>query len=154
MRFIHYGSESFDISKFTPVQNRPLSNKPIGGLWASPLDAEFGWKEWCEGENFHTERLVSSFKFSLSSDSKVIVISKEKDTEALPLYIEKMAERMMQRLGDAMVIKPIDFKKLMADGVDAILFNASADWMLRYGALSGWDCDSLLVLNPAVIIPE
>ena len=155
MKFIHYGSDSFDINRVKLVQNQPLSNKPIGGFWATPVGAELGWKEWCEEVGLEMERLKSHFEFTLSEDAKVIEISKEEDTEALPLYIEKMAEKMMRLFGDAFrTSKPIDFEKLVADGVDAILFNLSADCMMKYGALSGWDCDSLLVLNPKVIITE
>ena len=154
MRFIHYGSDSFDINRVKPVQNQPLSNKPIGGFWATPVGAELGWKEWCEEVGLETERLKSFFEFSLSEDAKVLEISKEEDIDALPLYIEEMAERMMRRFGDAFQTKPIDFEKLIEDGVDAVLFNASADWRLSYGGFCGWDCDSLLVLNPKVIIPE
>ena len=27
-------------------------NKPYGGLWASDINAKYGWKSWCEDENF------------------------------------------------------------------------------------------------------
>ena len=39
MRYIHYGCTSFDKLKFQEIK---------GGLWASPIDAEYGWKDWCE----------------------------------------------------------------------------------------------------------
>ena len=38
--YIHYGSKQFDISKFEPIRN--WWNKPHGGLWASPVNAEYG----------------------------------------------------------------------------------------------------------------
>lgn len=154
MRFIHYGSDNFDINRFEPVKNQPLRNKPNGGLWASPVGAELGWKEWCEECEFDIERLERFFEFSLSDDAKVLEICKEEDIEELPLYIEEMAEKMIQRFGDAFQTKPIDFEKLKEDGVDAVLFNLSADWRLRYGGFSGWDCDSILVMNPEVVIPD
>ena len=48
MRYIHYGCTSFDRSKFQEIKNEPCFCKPKGGLWASPANAEYGWKDWCE----------------------------------------------------------------------------------------------------------
>jgi len=50
MKLIHYGSTSFDPKKFNPVLNSYI--KPTGGLWTSPIDSEFGWKDWCTAEDF------------------------------------------------------------------------------------------------------
>ena len=52
--YIHYGSKKFDTERFTPIQNCYPRNKPIGGLWASEVDAQFGWKTWCEGEQYRS----------------------------------------------------------------------------------------------------
>lgn len=52
MKFIHYGSKEFDKDRFTEIHNIPMCNKPSGGLWASPVGVEFGWKEWCEDNDF------------------------------------------------------------------------------------------------------
>jgi len=49
---LHYGFEQLDVSKIEPIRNIPMWHKPAGGLWASPVDAEFGWKDWCEQEEF------------------------------------------------------------------------------------------------------
>ena len=43
-----------------------------------------------------------------------------------------------------------DFEKMLADGWDAIEFRLSEDSEL-YWALYGWDCDSILVMNPDVV---
>ena len=45
----------------------------------------------------------------------------------------------------------IDFQ--IENGIDAIEFNISNDWDL-YMALYGWDCDSILILNPNIIEME
>ena len=47
-RYIHYGSDKFDINKFLPIINQDYDwTKPKqGGIWASPIDAEFGWEQW------------------------------------------------------------------------------------------------------------
>lgn len=48
--YIHYGSSTF--YKFPPVKNELYFDKPIGGLWASPIDTQYGWKYWCKVNHF------------------------------------------------------------------------------------------------------
>ena len=43
-----------------------------------------------------------------------------------------------------------DFEKLLSDGVDAIELFISDDREL-YWSLYGWDCDSILIMNPDVV---
>ena len=50
--YIHYGSDKFEPEKFQPIKNKMLSVKPTGGLWASPVNAKEGWRQWCERNNF------------------------------------------------------------------------------------------------------
>ena len=59
--YIHYGSKK--LHKIKPIKNQPYFPKPEGGLWASPVDAPFGWKEWCEREHFRKNSEENSFKF-------------------------------------------------------------------------------------------
>ena len=48
--YIHYGATQ--LHEIQPVKNERFFSKPTGGLWASPVDEPFGWKEWCEREHF------------------------------------------------------------------------------------------------------
>jgi len=43
-----------------------------------------------------------------------------------------------------------DFERLLADGVDAV---EVVDIDQLYYPLYGWDCDSIVVMNPEIIIP-
>ena len=45
IEYIHYGHNKFDIDRFMPIQNKMFYNKPYGGLWASRIDARYGWKD-------------------------------------------------------------------------------------------------------------
>ena len=56
IKYVHYGSNRFDINIFRKIVNRPLYSKPLGGLWASRVDSKRGWKDWCESEKFEVER--------------------------------------------------------------------------------------------------
>lgn len=47
MNYISYGLGKFDVDKFDEIQNVEYRNKPKGGLWASPVSAKRGWKDWC-----------------------------------------------------------------------------------------------------------
>ena len=48
--YISYLSNNFDKSKIGTADklNNIVTNKPLTGFWASPADAEYGWKQFCE----------------------------------------------------------------------------------------------------------
>jgi len=83
--YIHYGATEYDPEKFKPVKNHPMMAKPEGGLWGSPKDAVHGWKEWCEGAEFHMERLENSFQFTLNENANILYFNSTADLKGLPL---------------------------------------------------------------------
>lgn len=139
--YIHYGHQEFDVSKFQNPQNSLLRNKPCGGLWASKANAKFGWKDWCEQNEFDWCNLKQSFVFKISDKANILYINCVADVDKLP---DQKTDLSLT------CIKTVDFEQLIADGIDAIEFNLSHDWDL-YMALYGWDCDSTLILNPNII---
>ena len=139
MRYIHYGCTSFDKSKFQEIKNEPYFCKPKGGLWASPVDAEYGWRDWCEAENFRECSKDNSFSFALKGNAKVYHIRSVSDVKAMPQV----------NTGITTFYIP-DFEKMLADGWDAIELHMSECGAL-YWALYGWDCDCILVLNPDIV---
>jgi hypothetical protein len=50
-QLIHYGSTNYNHEKVGAIVNENWV-KPKGGLWASPIDSKWGWKDWCESEKF------------------------------------------------------------------------------------------------------
>ena len=46
-----------------------------------------------------------------------------------------------------------DFEKMVEDGVDAIKLNLSKGDYELYYEFYGWDCDSILIMNPDIIRP-
>ena len=137
-KYIHYGHSEFSLDRFNPIVNVPHFVKPIGGLWASRVDAEIGWKDWCEGNDFHCDRLEKSFTFKLRDDAKVLHID---STDCLRDLPKAETWHTMWCV--------LDFEKLM-ETYDAIELNLSADHGL-YWSLYGWDCDSILIMNPYVV---
>ena len=141
--YVHYGHKKLDKKLFLPIENYELFSKPRGGLWASRADAKFGWKDWCEREKFRQYDDDDSFKFHLSEDANVIVINSVDDLKKLPI----------QKSEFETLFFALDFEKMISDGVDAIEVNISSDREL-YMALWGWDCDSILIMNPDIVKTE
>lgn len=137
--YIHYGHKCFDEQIFTKIRNEDGWVKPIGGLWASNVNAKFGWKDWCEQENFRECKEENSFKFKLKQNARVLVIDN----------VERLNKLSKTKMPFELSWVNLDFEKLMKE-YDAIEVLISKDWQL-YWDLYGWDCDSLLVMNPNCI---
>lgn len=144
MKFIHYGHDKFEKDKFGPVKNRLDASKPKGGLWASRVDSPNSWKEWCESSGFGTEKLNTRFMFTLKEDAKVLRIINTKQLEQLP--------KMKNPLPITTIWPMIDYEELATE-YDALEVLISEDHEL-YSSLYGWDCDSIVIMNPEVIIQE
>ena len=153
--YIHYGSSKYDPVKFKPIKNQLLWVKSEGGLWASPKDAFFGWKEWCEGARFDGCNTDISFEFTLASNAMILQINCTDDLIDLPKA--DLPKEIPSRTFSWLAL--LDFEKILSSGVDAIQVNMSNDpargWDNGlYNALYGWDCDSILVMNKDVVICE
>ena len=142
--YIHYGHKQYDPKMFDEIKNRQFI-KPFGGLWASDINAEYGWKNWCKDNDFRKCNENNSFKFKLKEGTKVLVLKTKKDLkglpqdEDLPIWLEK---NLLNDWGNVY----LDFEKLK-EKYDAI--EVYIDEL--YWKLYGWDCDSLLVLNKECI---
>ena len=140
--YIHYGSKVFNREIGFPVRNRHGHNKPFGGLWASATDAKCGWKQWCEREEFKRCDEGNAFRFTLKESARVLVLNSEDKVKELPNWTSNY-----EYLG----VKCIDWAKVAKD-YDVVDYQVSKDYGL-HTTLYGWDCDSILVLNPDVVVP-
>lgn len=143
MYYIHYGNTLFDRYAFKKIQNHPFMAKPEGGFWASRVDARYGWKEWSSENDFGECKEENSFVFTLKENAKILEIHSVYDLEGLPRLEIKEQFR-------AMMWEHIDYEKL-AKEYDAIEIFISDDRNL-YWSLYGWDCDSIVIMNPNVIV--
>ena len=73
----------FDKTLFNPIRNDNFV-KPIGGYWASPVDADWSWKDWCESEQYRVCDEKNSFKFTLKEDARVLHIKHHSELDTLP----------------------------------------------------------------------
>lgn len=146
-RYIHYGCKSFDENKFNPIKNQSISTKPLGGFWASPMDTSYGWSDWCRSEKPHWCNYGVYFTFRLSDKANVVHIRNEKELSEMPVVEKSLINGVVC----------IDFEKMLNDGVDAVELHLMDKGNLNHGlffALYGWLCDSILIMNPKIILPD
>lgn len=139
LELIHYGSDSFNTHRFREIADVQRI-KPIGGLWASPVDAQHGWKQWCEDADFGKEALKKHFLFNYTGNT--LIIDKLEDLGKLPWYTPMEFFHF------------ILFQPLLLQGYDAIYLTEKGEHETRLTFprnLYGWDCESVLVMNPKCI---
>lgn len=148
------GTRRFNKDFFQPIANIPGFSKPLGGFWASPIDAKYGWKEWCK-ENGEWDWLTGdAFVFEIPDSARVLRI--EKIADILYEYLDSSfcdPERYAlakDSAGFCNPTLPLDFEKL-AEKFDAVEILAGSNYDL-YNAFYGWDCDSILIMNPDIIV--
>ena len=141
--YIHYGHTKFRKDLFTKIKNVDCSTKPRGGLWASDINTKHGWKEWCNENEFRDCNKENSFTFTLSDDAKILYIESVNDLESLPKGKDKFGLNFSSWY-------LLDFEKL-AETYDAVEVSISSDFDLYY-KLYGWDCDSIVIMNPDIVV--
>lgn len=146
-QYIHYGSTQ--LHKINPIRNHQLSVKPKGGLWASPVDSEFGWADFCRTEDIYTESLAESFSFWLTENAKILHIYSEEQLAKLPKI--KVTPDLEETIGKVPWIA-LDFEALekQYDGIELHLSDEESDDGLFF-ALYGWNCDCILIFHEDVI---
>lgn|ERR1035437_4124260 len=137
---IHYGTIKYSPELMKPVDHKRWS-KPGGGLWTSPVDSNWGWKDWCISNEFRDCREENSFKLKFIDKAKILLIDSLDDLIALP--------KVTFSIGDSYKEQYPDFK-LLATLCDAI-------WLTEEGQrdthlshpynLYGWDCESVFIIN-------
>ena len=139
-KYIHYGSDKFDIAKFKDVENRVCFNKPKGGLWACNVDSDYDWKDFVTENDIGVD-VSKSFCFELKPDARILSLHSKDD-------FYKMSDEYALKYDILLnMISCFDFERIAKD-YDAIDYRVKE----LYDELYGWDFDSLLVLNPKVII--
>jgi len=112
------------------------------GLWASHVDAEFGWKDWATGEDFTSCEDNQAMYFKIRPGARIIFVDSVEKLDELPTI--ELEDRLFREKG-------LDWETItkVADGLEIIF---SSDWRLR-DRLYTWDCDSVITWNPYMITP-
>ena len=152
MIFVAYGTDAYNSDLFKPYNNkRTLNfgmNKPIGGLWASPLNSRYGWGKWCDDNDFNVDSLNQHFLFKLSTNAKIYIIDSKEDI----IKISNVSDYFG-------ISKNMNFQQLIDEGYDGIFVtdNAISNYRMHvakgYGDLNVWDLSSICIFNKDVIEP-
>lgn len=143
MLLIHYGASEYRPELFKSISDNPFFIKPRGGLWCSPVDSEWGWSDWCKAEEFARGSLKKHFYVEFNGT--LLVIDSVADLDQFP-WIEDQGMHF------------ITFQAMCCDGFafDAIHLTIRGEQetrLTRPWSLYGWDCECVLVMNPASITP-
>lgn len=139
----HYGASSYDPAKFLPIQDwdRPARPKPRqGGLWTSPIDSVYGWKEWSDQNEYGD----TSTYFDIQFHGRLLTIHGEEDLGKLHWTTS----------GHGKWEYPL-FVPVLKQGYDAIHLTVRGQeetWFSLPRNLYGWDCETVLVLNPESLV--
>lgn len=140
--YVKYGSTAFDPAIFKPIENEVCFSKPRGGMWSSRIDAKNGWRQWCIDEDFRYYDDNDCFRFKLKDNASVLYLTNANQLSDLP-HIES-SNRYLRGT------HYLDFEKLQKLGFDAIEVTMTNG---LYMALYGWDVDSILIMNPDIVVP-
>lgn len=157
VEFIHYGSPKFkpDVKYRRDDKDYEWSsrtNKPVGCLWSSPVDAKHSWKNFVRDSRFlkKHKNLRKYFRFVIDESAKVLVINRRSIRKIFKKY---GYERV------AYVDDGVDMRKKMFDWLsierdyDAVYVDVTSlglgelHSLIDEYNLAGWDVDSLCVWN-------
>lgn len=137
MDLVHYGAKSFDPTRFRTIERNGHHNKPLGGLWASPINSTWSWRDLCASSGYPWHNNDKYFEFRILGH--IITIDSAQDLGLMPWLSP-----------DA-----IDFMALIRQKIDAIYLTDRGELATRNSLphnLCGWECESVVILNQRCII--
>ena len=148
--YIHYGSDF--LNKTMPMKDWVTGDKPKG-IWASPKDTNWGWKDWCEYEDFEIRKLKLSFEFKLKRKSKILKIKKIEDIWPYLKEIEDKSLWWPMWYQDYKY--ELDTEKLYSnfDGMELFMKNNYGYFHNHSHNFTTWDVDSIVIWNLDIIEP-
>ena len=148
---VHYTNEKDWGLRPIRLRARPGMMKPRGGIWASPLGCDFGWREWCKEGRL---RFLKPYRVYLEVTlERALLVNQVEDLDKLlwtPLLPGVTTISQRPDWG-AMKRRGIDVVYVTEAGERATRFSAFRD---RYSGrgLYGWDCESLLILRERAVV--
>ena len=135
--------------KFVPELFNKITNfkdKPRGGLWASPIDSNYGWKEACYERDIDINPNES---FEFTCEGLFLVIDGVEDLKSML----KTVVETVKCGDDEYNFYGWDFERLVDFGISAIHLtkNGLNETAHSDPGLFGWDCECVLVLNPKTV---
>ena len=153
----HYSAEPLGAIRSTD-QNGHRRFKPVG-LWVSEDSTEYGWRDWCEGEQWGLARLKYASDIVLRPDAAILILS-------TPLMIEDFTREYGKQEPFKFEGRSIPnctqvFWERVAEKYQGIIIapycwelrlEAGFDWYYGWDCASGciWDADAIESVGPAV----
>lgn len=146
MILVHYKDKEFNRKLVKEVKNsekRYYLNKPEGGLWTSPINSEYGWREFLREGNLSSGRKrlehYALFKLNDSIKRKLFIVNSEEDVLLLP--------RIM--INNYILV---DFERLANMGYSGLWLTWKGQVETRYtrpGGIEfyGWDVETVLLFS-------
>ena len=146
MILVHYKDKEFNRKLVKEIKNsekRYYLNKPEGGLWTSPIDSEYGWREFLREGNLSSGRKRLEhyvlFKIKDSIKRKLFIVNSEEDVLLLP--------RIM--INNYTLV---DFERLANMGYSGLWLTWKGQVETRYtrpGGIEfyGWDVETVLLFS-------
>lgn len=127
-------------------------NKPTEAFWGSPENAEYGWKEWCKSEEFGDYDFDNPIRWKLKDGSKIYTINLKSVTTING--INKLSRYIINNELKSMIY--LNYRQMRNNNIAAVeLLDARVGHLFRNKielSFNGWDCESIVVLDPSKII--
>jgi len=118
--------------------------KPDKGFWGSPIDAKYGWKEWCEDEKFGNYDFDKPYYWTLSNG------------KILQIDWDEVRNAQTSNLSKYIVNNYLDWNKMLEDNIIAVQLMDSCIGHSFINVLeskfNAWDCESIVVLDKNKIV--
>lgn len=140
-RYIHYGSNTFDINK--DVSFTVHTDWKPSGLWASPETCMLSWADFCKEAQFHCDRLAKHFTFQLSPEAKILHLHKLDDAKDYLEVAETTRYNTYYKLNS----------NRLYENFDGVELHISEDYARFHSnnVFNTWDVDSICIWNLNVI---
>lgn len=150
MRLTHYSAQPWELDRSHHYEQGTFGNGKPNGLWLSDDDS-FGWKDWCEGEQWRLDQLAHRTEFVLAPGANVKVLD---STRAIYKFHEKFSGHPAFA-GTGVEDSWINWDKVVAryDGIIITPYQWSVRLQIGMIWYYGWDCASGCIWNLDAIEP-
>lgn len=125
-------------------------NKVPNTFWGSPIDAEYGWKNWCEDNEYSILTEDDSFLWTLKPEAKILYIESLDDIYKKVPFVRRTEYGFENTYIDfETIIKEYDAMELCSNN-GTIGHRFASDKEICFNT---WDCDSIMVFNRDMIVP-
>ena len=153
MKLIHHSREPFEFDPEHVYGHHDIA-RAVGkprGLWLSDEDTDWGWRAWCESEEFNLGGLAYETEFTLAPGANVLVLSTLLDLVA---FTGEYGAPLMPDAPTS-ISKVIDWNRVAAayDGIIITPYVGEARWNFDLFWYYGWDVASGCIWNLKALVP-